>query len=124
MFSQNQYFQKAYFVLRAELCLKVSMIKRLSFLKNIKYSTVLYAIPAIVNAQEVIQIPFLDTIWATLTQYALPIIMGIGLLGAFIADRQDSETGKRIMLTVAGLALAFKIVIAFLAWVKGTGATL
>ncbi len=97
------------------------MIKRVSF-KNIKTSIALYAIPAIANAQEIIQIPFLDSVWATLTQYVLPIIMGIGLLGAFIADRQDSETGKRIMLTVAGLAVAFKISIAFIAWVKGAGA--
>ncbi len=65
-----------------------------------------------------IDMPFLNDIWSTLTQNVLPIIMGIGLLGAFIADRQDSETGKRIMLTVAGLAVALKIVLAFIAWVR------
>ncbi len=92
----------------------------MQILKKISIATAML-LPAMAHAQQAIQIPFLDTIWATLTQYALPLIMGIGLLGAFIADRQDSETGKRIMLTVAGLALAFKIVMAFLAWVKSSG---
>jgi hypothetical protein len=98
--------------------------KRLSKFNHLKYGISLSLLPTIANAQEIIQIPFLDTIWATLTQYALPIIMGIGLIGAFIADRQDSETGKGILLTVAGLALAFKIVMAFLAWIKGAGASI
>ena len=90
--------------------------------KRTQEAAILFALPAMAQAQEVIKIPFLDTIWQTFTQYALPILMGLGLLGAFIADRQDNETGKRILLTVAFMAVAFKIVIAFLAWMKGASA--
>jgi hypothetical protein len=67
-----------------------------------------------------IEIPFLDDVWKTITQNVLPIIIGIGLLGAFFADRHDSETGKRVLLTIAVLAVAVKVTIVFLAWVRGS----
>ena len=55
-------------------------------------------------------------------QNVLPVVMGLGLLGAFIADRHDNETAKRILLGVAGTAIAFKVVLAFIVWIKATSA--
>jgi len=79
--------------------------------------SILFLIPSIANAA-VIDIPFLNDIWETMTKNVLPIVCGLGLIGAFIADRHDSETGKRVLLTVVGLVVAVKIVVAFIAWLR------
>jgi len=97
--------------------------KSTSFCKrNIdKYTLVTLLLPSICHAIEsgtAISIPFLNDLWATLTQNVLPIIFGIGIIGAFIADRHDSETGKRVLLGIAVLAVAVKVSIAFLTWVR------
>jgi|SRR5687767_15843172 len=83
-----------------------------------KYIALCLLLFPIVSNAAVIEIPFLDDIWDTFTKVVLPILIAVGLLGAFIADRQDSETAKRILLNVAVIAVALKVVIAFISWVR------
>lgn len=91
--------------------------KNMKTLKKIISLLSIYGITTSANA-EALNIPFLQTVWDTFTQVGLPILFGLGILGAFVADRHDSETGKRVLLTVAILAIAVKVTLAFLAWTK------
>ncbi|MFM2344792.1 MAG: hypothetical protein RLZZ210_1404 [Pseudomonadota bacterium] len=97
---------------------KMKVMKRIKIIGNQLLSAILfYSLSKSANAAA-IKIPFLDDIWDTFTQIGLPILFGLGILGAFIADRHDSETGKRVLMSIAVSAIVLKVAIAFLAFAR------
>jgi hypothetical protein len=65
-----------------------------------------------------IHIALIDDMWATIKNYLIPICAGLAILGAFIADRYDSEMGKRGLIGVAVILLLVKVSVLAIAAIK------